>query len=97
VVVDGRLPGRLYRPRAGVRQPGLVFFHGGGWSLGSVAAYEPVVQALAAASGVAILSVGCRLAPEHPFPAAVEDATAATAWAAAHAADLGLDPARLDG
>jgi acetyl esterase len=73
VLVDGRLPARLYRPHLGNGQPGLVFFHGGGWSLGSVDAYEPVVQALAAASGVAFLSVGCRLAPEHPFPAAVED------------------------
>jgi acetyl esterase len=95
VVVDGRLPGRLYRPSTSGPQPGLVFFHGGGWSLGSVEAYDPIVQALAAASGVSFLSVGCRLAPEHPFPAAVEDAIRATRWAQAHAAELGLDRARL--
>lgn len=76
-------------------RPGVVFFHGGGWVIGSVADYEPDCSRLAARTGAIVLSVEYRLAPEHPFPAAVEDAVAATRWAHANAARLGIDPARL--
>ena len=66
----------------------LVFFHGGGWVVGSAAGYVPVCQMLAAASQCAILSVDYRLAPEHPFPVPVEDCYAATRWAADNCASL---------
>jgi acetyl esterase len=68
-----------------------VFFHGGGFYLGDVKSYDAVCRILANATGAAILSVGYRLAPEHPFPAAVQDAYTATAWAARHADALGFD------
>src|ERR1700759_2901323 len=68
--------GRLYRP-AGDARDALAFSHGGGWSLGSVPSYAPIAQRLAAASGMTVISCETRLAPEHPFPAAVNDAVAA--------------------
>lgn len=91
----GPLPARLYRPDAMAASPALVYFHGGGWSIGSVESWDPVVRDLVAASGVAMLAVDQRQAPEHPFPAAVEDAHAATVWAASHAEELGIDADRL--
>jgi acetyl esterase len=72
-----------------------VYFHGGGWTIGSVDSFDPVCRALANRAGCAVLSVDYRLSPEHRFPAAVDDAWAATVWAAAHAAELGADPERL--
>ncbi|TDC45203.1 alpha/beta hydrolase, partial [Actinomadura sp. KC345] len=98
LVVDGAagpLPARLYRPAARGPAPVLVYFHGGGWVLGDVDSYDPVVRALAAASGVAWVSVGYRRPPEDPYPAAPDDAAAAVGWVAAHAAGLGLDPRRV--
>ncbi|MGP4028128.1 alpha/beta hydrolase [Actinomadura sp. 3N407] len=91
----GPLPARLYRPASTGPAPALVFFHGGGWVLGDVDSYDPVVRALAAASGVAWVSVDHRRPPEDPFPAAPDDAVAAVGWVAANAAGLGLDPARV--
>ena len=88
------IPARLYRPRAGTL-PLLVFFHGGGWIVGSVALSDNFCRALANASACAVLSVEYRLAPEHRYPAAVDDAYAATRWAAEHAAELGIDAERL--
>lgn len=86
---DGEVPARAYLPRV-ERPPGaLVWFHGGGWVIGSVAQAEDQARALAAASGCAVLSVDYRLAPEHRFPAAVTDAVAAVAWAAGNAGALG--------
>jgi acetyl esterase len=73
----------------------MVYFHGGGWVLGDVDSYDPVVRALAVASGVAWLSVGYRRPPEHPFPAPLDDAVAAVRWTTAHTGPLGLDPARI--
>jgi acetyl esterase len=87
----GKLPARLYRPTEGRPAPGLVFFHGGGFYLGDVEGYDPICRVLANATGVAVLSVGYRLAPEYPFPAAVEDAYAATRWTYRHAGELGFD------
>jgi acetyl esterase len=98
LVVDGPagpLPARLYRPAQDGPAPVLVYFHGGGWLLGDVDSYDPVVRALAVASGVAWVSVGYRRPPEDPFPAALDDAAAAVAWVAANAAALGADPARI--
>jgi acetyl esterase len=82
--------GRLYRPTEERGGPALVFFHGGGWYLGSVAAYDPIAQRIAAASGVTVISCETRLAPEHPFPAAVNDAVAATGWVLTHRDELGV-------
>ncbi|MEU8120680.1 alpha/beta hydrolase [Spirillospora sp. NPDC049024] len=91
----GPLPARLYRPAWDGPAPALVYFHGGGWVLGDVESYDPVVRALAAASGVAWVSVGYRRPPEDPFPAALDDAVAAVRWVAANASRLGLDPGRV--
>jgi acetyl esterase len=88
---DGPLPARLYRPAGDRPGPGLVFFHGGGFYLGDVECYDPICRVVAGATGAAVLSIGYRLAPEHPFPAAVEDAYAATLWAARNAGALGFD------
>ena len=73
----------------------VAYFHGGGWCLGSVDGFDTVCRALANASGAVVASVEYRLAPEHPFPAAVEDAEAVVRWLGEHAASLGADPARL--
>jgi acetyl esterase len=94
----GRIPLRLYRPLAPSstsRSPGIVFFHGGGWVIGDLETHDAMCRHLANASGCTVLSVEYRLAPEHKFPAAVEDCLAATAWVADAAAGLGIDGARL--
>ena len=70
----------------------LVYFHGGAWVTGSLNSHDPLCRFLAAHAGVRVLSVGYRLAPEHPFPAAVDDAAAAFAYAREHATELGADP-----
>lgn len=88
------IPARLYRPRSGTL-PLLVYFHGGGWVVGSVAMSDPFCRALANASGCAVVSVEYRLAPEDRYPAAADDAYAATRWSADHAADLGIDASRI--
>ena len=94
IPAEPAIAARLYRPRAG-RLPLVVYFHGGGWVVGSVPLSDTFCRALANASGCAVLSVEYRLAPEHPYPAAVDDAYAAAAWSALHADELGCDPARL--
>src|SRR4051794_11292759 len=92
----GALRARLYVPAA-AETPGpvLVYFHGGGWVEGSAATHDPSCRLLAHLAGVRVLSVDYRLAPEHPFPAAADDALAAYRDARARAAELGADPARL--
>jgi acetyl esterase len=77
----GGVPARVYRPEGGDDRA-LVWLHGGGWVIGSVASHDPLCRALAARSGCTVVAPGYRLAPEHPHPAAVDDAWAATAWAA---------------
>jgi acetyl esterase len=89
------VPVRLYHPSPGTAMPALVFFHGGGFFTGSVAGYDPILRVLVHATGCAMVSVDYRLAPEHPFPAGVRDALAATADIAARTGDLGLDATRL--
>jgi acetyl esterase/lipase len=92
------IPLRLYRPISALPatpSPGLVFFHGGGWVLGDLETHDTMCRHLANASGCTIVSVDYRLAPEHKFPAAVEDCLAATEWVAANAAALGIDSERL--
>jgi acetyl esterase/lipase len=92
----GDLAGRLYVP-TGAATPGplLMFLHGGGWVYGDLDSHDPPCRFLAERSGVRLLSVDYRLAPEHPFPAAVEDAVASYRWVVANAERLGADPARL--
>ena len=103
-VEDRQIPGpanalriRLYRPGPDTPEstPGLVFFHGGGLVAGGLETHDGICRALAAASGCTILSVEYRLAPEARFPAALDDACAATRWVIAQASQLGIDPARL--
>jgi len=91
----GEIPVRIYRPsRDGVR-PVLVYFHGGGWVLGSLQTHDGVCRALANAADCVIVSVDYRLAPEHGYPAAPEDCWAATACIAANGAAIGTDGSRL--
>jgi acetyl esterase len=92
----GSVPARLYRPRgAGERPPIVAFFHGGGFIAGDLDSHDGLCRELAAASRTMLLAVDYRLAPEHPFPAGLEDAYDATAWLAGAAAELGADPRRL--
>ncbi len=92
----GALPGRLYVP-TGAATPGplLVFFHGGGWVYGDLDSHDAPCRFLAERSGVRVLAVDYRLAPEHPFPAAYDDALAAYRWVVANADSIGADPTRL--
>jgi len=87
------VPIRLYRP-ADVRDPlpVVVYFHGGGWVMGGIESHDDSCRHLSALSGCLVASVDYRLAPEHPFPAAIDDAWAATRWVMDHAGDLGGDP-----
>jgi acetyl esterase len=91
----GEIPCRLYRPDDGMGHPVFVFLHGGGWVIGDLDSADNMARYLCKHVNCAVLSVDYRLAPEHVFPAAVEDCYAALAWAAAHAAELGGDPNRL--
>ena len=92
----GELPGRLYVPTdAPTPGPLLVFFHGGGFVYGDLDTHDPACRFLAERSGVRFLAIDYRLAPEHPFPAAYDDAVAAYEWVLANAASLGADPERL--
>jgi acetyl esterase len=75
--------------------PLLVYFHGGGWTIGDLDTHDVLCRTLCATAGIAVLSVDYRLGPEHRFPAAVDDAVAATRFARAQAAALGIDPARI--
>ncbi|WP_340538177.1 alpha/beta hydrolase [Nocardioides sp. GXZ039] len=88
------VPARLYRPTSGV-VPVVVYLHGGGWVLGSIETHDRMCRELAARSGCAVLSVGYRRAPEHPYPAPVDDAECAVGWVRSIGAAHGLDAGRL--
>lgn len=92
---EGEIPLRLYRPVAVPRPGVLLYFHGGGYVFGGLDSHDSSCADLAAGSGAAVLAVDYRLAPEHTFPAAVEDAWAALTFLIDAAEDLGLDGARI--
>jgi acetyl esterase len=89
------LPARLYAPSTRAGLPLLLYLHGGGFTVGSLQTHDALCRELARLAGCMVVSLDYRLAPEHKFPAASNDAWDALAWLAAHAADLGADPARL--
>lgn len=91
----GELPLRLYRPASERPLPALLYFFGGGWVLGTIDTADGVSRSLANSSGALVIVVGYRLAPEHPFPAAIDDCYATVRWVAKHAVEIGADPARL--
>ncbi len=91
----GDIPIRIYASEHGGLRPALVYFHGGGFVFGNLDTHDAVCRALAKESGAVVISVDYRLAPEHKFPAAVEDSHAATLWVAANAERLGIDANRI--
>jgi acetyl esterase len=91
----GPIPLRIHRPTDEPTSPALVYFHGGGMVMGTNRSFEPLALGIAAASAAVVVAVEYRLAPESPPPAQFEDAYAATAWVATHAAELGIDTNRL--
>jgi acetyl esterase len=95
----GAIPARIYTPKKLRKTSGLapclVFFHGGGWVIGNLDTHDVVCRKLAEEGELIVISVDYRLAPEHKFPAAVDDSIIATKWIAANGAELGIDPSRL--
>jgi len=91
----GPIPVRCYRPGDETDLPVVVYLHGGGWVIGSIETHDATCRGLANAVDAVVVSVDYRLAPEHPFPAGLDDAFAATRGVADHAAELGGDPARI--
>ncbi|WP_298880697.1 alpha/beta hydrolase [uncultured Bradyrhizobium sp.] len=95
----GTIAARLYVPKHPRLKdglaPALVFFHGGGWVIGDLDSHDVACRQLADAGALIVISIDYRLAPEHKFPAAADDAIAATKWVAGNARQLGIDPARL--
>ncbi len=95
----GSIPARLYTPKTLRRKDGLapclVFFHGGGWVIGNLETHDVVCRQLAHEGELLVISVDYRLAPEHKFPAAIDDAITATQWTADNARRLGIDASRL--
>jgi acetyl esterase len=93
----GPIPLRIYTPvaGAGTALPAIVYFHGGGFVLGDLDSADALCRTLANESGCRLISVDYRLAPEHPFPAAVDDSFAALSWVEANASSIGVDPNRI--
>lgn len=91
----GEIPLRVYTPEQEGPYPLLIYLHGGGWVIGDLETHDALCRTLTNSVGCMVASVDYRLAPEHKFPAAAEDAYAATAWVAAHAAEIGGDPQRV--
>jgi acetyl esterase/lipase len=93
VVADPDVPVRIYRPDRA--QGAIVWLHGGGFVMGDLDTEHPWAIRIADGSGATVVAVDYRLAPEHPFPAALNDAYAALTWTTEHAPELGIDPARI--
>ncbi|MET0968056.1 MAG: alpha/beta hydrolase, partial [Tardiphaga sp.] len=96
----GAIPVRIYTPprlrQSDGMSPCLVFFHGGGWVIGDLDSHDVVCRSLAVEGETVVIAVDYRLAPEHKFPAAIDDAIAATRWIADNAVQLNLDAARIN-
>jgi acetyl esterase len=92
---EGRVPLHLFKPDRPGPLPVVVYVHGGGWAVGSVVQNEPVIRTLATRAGWAVLAPTYRLAPEHPYPAGLEDVIATIRWLTEHGHSYGLDPARV--
>ena len=93
---EGPLKARLYTPKDAAAVGGcLIYFHGGGFVIGDLDTHDDFLRRLSAASGLRAIAIDYRLAPEHPFPAAHDDALAATKWVFDHAAEIGVDPAKI--
>lgn len=93
---SGPLRLRLYEPAgAGSMSPGVLYLHGGGWVICSLDTHDGVCRRLANVSGLRVASLDYRMAPEHPFPAPLDDCVAATSWLMRHGVELGIDPERL--
>ena len=102
LIEDGRLPGpgghipfRLYSPAPDRMLPAFLYLHGGGWVVGDLDTHDSVCRALARRAGCVVLALDYRLAPENPFPAALEDAWAGLNWLCDHAPDVGADAGRI--
>jgi acetyl esterase len=91
----GDIPARLYRPEGPEPQACLVFMHGGSFYLGGLDSHDSIVADLAERAGATVVAVDYRLAPEHRFPAALDDSLAAFRWVAERTSELGVDPARI--
>ena len=91
----GDIPVRLYSPGPHEQLPTVVYFHGGGWVLGDLDSHDPLCRTLANRAGAAVVSIDYRLAPEHKYPAAAEDAYAAALWLSEHGSEWGADPTRI--
>ena len=91
----GDIPARVYTPEGQAPFPALVYFHGGGWVVCDLDTHDKVCRSIARAAAAVVIAVDYRLGPEHKFPAAVEDAHAATKWVAANASRFGIDPDRI--
>ena len=101
-IADGNVPGpagdipvRIYRPSDATDLPVVVFFHGGGWVIGDLESHDHMARTISAKADCVVVAVDYRLAPEHKFPAAADDAWAALEWVATHAAELGVDGDRI--
>jgi acetyl esterase len=92
------VPVRVYHPHAAPSHsalPGLVYLHGGGWTIGDLDTHDVLCRSLCLQSGIVVVSVDYRMGPEHKFPAAYDDSVAAFNWTVAHAASLGIDASRI--
>ena len=102
-IVDRRIPGpggelpvRVYRKfGAAATPPAIVYFHGGGWVTGDLETHDGTCRLLAEVTGCVVVAVDYRLAPEHPFPAAIDDAVAAYVWVHQHSGELSIEPGRV--
>jgi acetyl esterase len=91
----GEIPVRIYRPDGDALKPVIVYYHGGGWVIGTIGTHDDGCRAFANAVDAVVVSVDYRLAPEHPFPAPLDDAVAALTWVHRNAVELGGDPTRI--
>jgi len=92
---DGGLAVRIYRPSAEPNLPVILYFHGGWFFMGDLESHDPLLRNLASKTAAVVIAVDYRLAPEHPYPAAVNDGTAALQWVVSHAGDLNVDATRI--